>query len=842
MESVIAQTELVEFLLMLQHLSPTQIVALCQFVQNYVLPDASWLTHLTPIVQNIGSERLNKLVALVSKQLSPEDQQICRTELESVAQQYSLSSRDVEHGFGVLVQLFQLYRMMENLSIIQLMKLFEVVPTAAQTPGQQLQLLQQIQQLFQMLKPETIQNIYKQTRAAPQGQEQQILMQLLNLPSEYFQLYQPIRMLFQLDSEELMKLHDAIPQLLPIQMLQLLQMLQLQPFDVIELRSMLDLDEGMANDLLMDEVEPSISNLPMDPNMMNQNSDKPIRLQIVEQPPERSVYKRNLKPNPVVMLVGDQKMNDGNLYVVPTLIRCDTFQEEPKFITGNKPVRVTSGRVVSFRKLKVTTTSHQQGETMFCLRFELRRYADEDQFEVVDVVHSNPICVLSHSTQLKPAPAVAPTIADVIPEGGPSTGGTRVAILGANFIDSPGARIKFDNLEVMPQFHGTGTLVCHTPQHPPGTVTVRVSNANKKWSDSSAIFTFYEEPTQDRFVYSTIVARSSNNNGGLPESAFNNNFDSVRRISETGANINESDQRSYTALHYASASDNLQIAGYLLDQGADANYQDKYGSTAMHWASFEGNEQTVQLLVEHGANMNIPNYEGETPLTLSITEQHESIATFLVDNGAIINSSALDGHSPLHIAAAVGNERLVEMLLNRGAFVDVADHTNETPLHWAVREEKFGVVQRLVRKGASLNIQNEDGETPLHLAIIFNNQLIAQELLMHGASVKLQDISGSTCLHQAVENNNIEIIKMLMQRGAHIAQADAFGQTPMELASKRKLVPVLTLFQNNNATITGYHPMEKNKQTIEAFGNKRTTTGAAKIESYINLSLPSVSF
>ncbi len=104
----------------------------------------------------------------------------------------------------------------------------------------------------------------------------------------------------------------------------------------------------------------------------------------------------------MVMIVGDQKVNDGNLYVAPVLVRCDTFTEEPKFLTGNKPTRVTSGRVITFRKLKVTTTSHQQQETLFCVKFELRKYSGEDEYEVLDSIHSNPICVLSHSTQMKP--------------------------------------------------------------------------------------------------------------------------------------------------------------------------------------------------------------------------------------------------------------------------------------------------------------------------------------------------------------------------------------------------------------------------------------------------------
>lgn len=102
------------------------------------------------------------------------------------------------------------------------------------------------------------------------------------------------------------------------------------------------------------------------------------------------------------MIIGDQKLYDGNLWIVPTLIRCDTFLEEPKYLTGNKGIRITSGRVFTFRKLKILTTSHQQQETLFCLKFELRRYISEEKYEILDTVHSNPICVLSHSTQMKP--------------------------------------------------------------------------------------------------------------------------------------------------------------------------------------------------------------------------------------------------------------------------------------------------------------------------------------------------------------------------------------------------------------------------------------------------------
>lgn len=63
-------------------------------------------------------------------------------------------------------------------------------------------------------------------------------------------------------------------------------------------------------------------------------------LRIVEQPPEKSVYKRNLKPNPTLQLVEEELGMESNLYIAPVLIRCDTLEEKNKLLTGNKPVKV----------------------------------------------------------------------------------------------------------------------------------------------------------------------------------------------------------------------------------------------------------------------------------------------------------------------------------------------------------------------------------------------------------------------------------------------------------------------------------------------------------------------
>jgi len=88
----------------------------------------------------------------------------------------------------------------------------------------------------------------------------------------------------------------------------------------------------------------------------------------------------------------------------------------------------------------------------------------------------------------------------VIPYCGPSSGLTRVVILGNNFVESPTTRVKFDNIEVIPYFHGSKTLICHVPQHKSGTISVTVCNTTNAWSSTSARFTYVDVPEGDQKV------------------------------------------------------------------------------------------------------------------------------------------------------------------------------------------------------------------------------------------------------------------------------------------------------------------------------------------------------
>lgn len=829
--------ELMEVLVLLQRLNPTQLQALLQFIHggdsSSSVVGAQVFQIISGIVQRARPSEIGQLIALNSKSLDEEQKENARKSLKRLftsitSSDGSISEKDIEDAFNVFILIFQLQGLLRGFSILHLMKFFELMPPGP--PLQQLQLLQQVQQLFSQLQPDALHNLHNQLEKTSQqqpGTEHQQLVELLNLPSEYFQLYQPLRLLLQLDWEELLTLQQALPKIQQPQMLQLLQLLQLQPFDVLELRNLFNLGDsidameegGVSGDILqlLDSENPPISQTPMgEPSIPH--PEKSTSLQIVEQPPEKSVYKRNLKPNPMVMVHGSSQSDPGNLYVTPVLVRCDTFQEETKFLTGNKPVKATPGRVLTFKKLKITTTSHQQQETLFCLRFELRKYStnpeeDDTKYEILDSIHSNPVCVLSHSTQMKPVPSIAPTITDAVPESGPTTGGTRVAILGSNFVDSPAARIRFDNTDVMPIFHAPGTLICHTPQHSPGTVQVRVCNSNKKWSETFATFTYSAEalpPYIDHQLHLTTVGGGIGNTGNifradgpgigssvygstslvgggnsgnsLSEAVLHGNFSEIQVLceKEKGA-VNLVDRRSYTPLFYASVLDDGEICKYLLDQGARVDIQDKEGFSPLHWASWEENQLTIEILVERGgANVNMQTNRGYTPLHLAILQGSEDLVQFFVQNGAWVNIPDIDEQTPLHMATATGNVQLVELLLDRGAYINSVDDFGESCLHYAVRDHQMEIAKVLLDRRIS-QIANEDGEFPFDLAFSLGDEEMVKLLLQYGSSLNRRTAEGETPLHQAVKDCNEPMVRLLIDNGADVNQKNQMGFTVADI-------------------------------------------------------------
>jgi hypothetical protein len=90
-------------------------------------------------------------------------------------------------------------------------------------------------------------------------------------------------------------------------------------------------------------------------------------------------------------------------------------------------------------------------------------------------------------------PAPAPTVSNITPGSGPSTGGTPVTINGAHFVD--GVTVTFDGMAATSVTFGSSTsLTAVTPPHAAGAVTVVVKNPDDLQASVADGFTYIAPP------------------------------------------------------------------------------------------------------------------------------------------------------------------------------------------------------------------------------------------------------------------------------------------------------------------------------------------------------------
>jgi len=87
----------------------------------------------------------------------------------------------------------------------------------------------------------------------------------------------------------------------------------------------------------------------------------------------------------------------------------------------------------------------------------------------------------------------------------------------------------------------------------------------------------------------------------------------VRRIVESGVDINKKYGNSHeTLLHTAALNNCLEIVKYLVESGADINQPDRWQFTPLHEAARVGSKKIVKYLLDNGADNTCKNIHEET--------------------------------------------------------------------------------------------------------------------------------------------------------------------------------------------------------------------------------------
>ena len=330
----------------------------------------------------------------------------------------------------------------------------------------------------------------------------------------------------------------------------------------------------------------------------------------------------------------------------------------------------------------------------------------------------------------------------------------------------------------------------------------------------------------------------------VPARGIHSNPPIVRSLIAAGSDVNVTGgfaYRRWTALMYAAAAGDDEVAGMLLGASAVTDVADKDGFTALMLAARQGHAPVVRRLLDAGAGTELRDQAARrTALDWADAEGRAEVVKLLAQAGAstaglqdvalidAVTRGQLDevrrvlaagaradarnsrGESALFIAAGRASPEIVGALLDAGATVNFRHTTYGTPLREATMRGHVENVRRLLAAGADPNAPRESplalaalaarldlvemllaaqadvnagSGGPLREACRGRDVGVVKRLLAAGARPNLRSDSSTTALIQAALIGNAQMVKVLLAAGADPNQADDIDATPLTVAA-----------------------------------------------------------
>lgn len=155
----------------------------------------------------------------------------------------------------------------------------------------------------------------------------------------------------------------------------------------------------------------------------------------------------------------------------------------------------------------------------------------------------------------------------------------------------------------------------------------------------------------------------------VADAAESGDIEAVRTLLRSGADANTAQPDGMTALHWAAARNDLEIARTLLYAGATVRATTRLGGyTPLHLASRAGNTEAAALLLEAGADPDAVTTTGVTAMHFAADADAFGVVEALAAHGADVNArDTFAERTPLMFAAVRGADASVRALLGAGA-------------------------------------------------------------------------------------------------------------------------------------------------------------------------------
>jgi ankyrin repeat protein len=272
----------------------------------------------------------------------------------------------------------------------------------------------------------------------------------------------------------------------------------------------------------------------------------------------------------------------------------------------------------------------------------------------------------------------------------------------------------------------------------------------------------------------------------LQAASFIGHKQMVKTLLDKGADVNAQGGHFGNALQAASFIDHEQMVKTLLDKGADVNAQGGYYGNALQAASARGHEQMVKTLLDKGADVNAQGGYYGNALQAASREDHEQMVKTLLNKGADVNAQGGYFGNALQAASAGGHEQMVKTLLNKGADVNAQGGYYGNALQAASAGGHKQVVKTLLDKGADMNAQGGSYGNAMHASAYGGHTEMLDLLITNCGISQLQDYYGRTLLWWAAAGGNTATIEALIHKHNMDPQtADNLGRSPFWIASKK---------------------------------------------------------
>ncbi|KAM0516979.1 hypothetical protein ACHAPE_005091 [Trichoderma viride] len=253
----------------------------------------------------------------------------------------------------------------------------------------------------------------------------------------------------------------------------------------------------------------------------------------------------------------------------------------------------------------------------------------------------------------------------------------------------------------------------------------------------------------------------------------------VGYLFDANADLHQTDEDGYPALHHAVIGGHLETIKILIDKGADCNRKANGGQLCLHLAAERCYYNTLEYLLPLTDDINALDSKLGTPLAATgqfITQHDKSIrcAKLLLRKDAQINCFGGELHSPLQTAVWYENLGLARLLLENGAEVNAVGGHFQSALNAAVESKHLGLMELLLSHNADPNIKYNN-RSALENAI-YNGNLQTVETLLNAITDLDSQISdkGQNAFRMAVKNDKLEVVKLMIKKGVNV-QGDQSG-------------------------------------------------------------------